>query len=192
MATEREYLNKRLDKLNADRKRLNSAPRMSFVDAPDPIDEQLETIRAERRDIEARLVQLDQADAERADAAQAEDSKFWFRRFFTTLAIANGAAFVALANGFLQADDRAALAPLVHGPMTSFAIGMFAAGAIPFWLGATASVEHTARRTRPNPTALTLAQALITGAVFVLVIISIAALLEGTFEAIDAIKVFGR
>ena len=191
MATEREYLQERLEQLKRRRERLRAQP-VSFIETEGHPNTELEANAEECRKMEARLAELDQADADREDQAQAEDSKFWYRRFFTTLAIANGAAFVALANGFLQADDRAVLAPLVHGPMMSFAIGTFAAGAIPFWLGATASVAHAARRTRPHPTALTLTQASITAVLFLLVIISIAGLLEGAFAAIDGIRAFAK
>lgn len=63
---------------------------------------------------------------------------FWFRRYLTTLAIANGAAFVTLANGYLQAKDRHLTALLVADPLTLFGIGGMMAGLVPIclWLKA--------------------------------------------------------
>jgi hypothetical protein len=94
-----------------------------------------------RRDLRRRLAALDDEDAatRRQQArdlakANAEDASFWFRRFFTTLSIANAAAFAALASGLLQADEPKNIAPLVAPAMIQFAWGMLTAGSVPLLL----------------------------------------------------------
>jgi hypothetical protein len=85
--------------------------------------------------------------AKRADLSRLnrEDATFWFRRFFTTLAIANAATFAALASGTVQADKPGAVAKVVAGPMIAFAWGMVMAGSLPlllaFWLRAVEWLE---------------------------------------------------
>ena len=102
----------------------------------------LPQLRAKVRHIQQELAQVDDRRDEAAAAAaaaraetetrlRAEESGFWFRRFMTTLGIANGAAFAALASGFLQADEKATVALTVANAMTDFAIGMIAAGLVP-------------------------------------------------------------
>lgn len=76
-------------------------------------------------------VRQEVAEGRRADA---EEAKFWFRRFFTTLGIANAAAFAALASGLLQADHPVELAPAVAPAMDKFIWGALAAGSIPLLL----------------------------------------------------------
>lgn len=66
--------------------------------------------------------------------AAAEGANFWFRRFFTTLGIANAAAFAALASGLLQADKPAEIASIAAPAMIQFAWGMLTAGSIPLLL----------------------------------------------------------
>lgn len=72
-----------------------------------------------------------QAARREVEKTQAESATFWFRRYFTSLGIANGAAFAALASGVLQADKPADIAPLAAPAMEHFAWGLLAAGAIP-------------------------------------------------------------
>jgi len=62
----------------------------------------------------------------------AEDGgTFWFRRFHTSLAIANGAAFVAIAGHIMDPTISVSLAAAAWYPMSAFAIGILAAGTIP-------------------------------------------------------------
>jgi hypothetical protein len=90
-------------------------------------------------------------DAERERQA-GEDEAFWFRRFFTTLGIANAAAFAAIASGFLQAAsaDRLPVARPVADALSYFSFGMVCAGAIPafLWLRAAARRIHTLKQVR--------------------------------------------
>lgn len=86
----------------------------------------------ERNADAARAVEAEHA----ARTAQAEEMAFWFRRFFTTLGIANGAAFAALASGLLQADEPVKLAPVVGPAMDAFIWGALWAGSIPLWMWA--------------------------------------------------------
>jgi hypothetical protein len=66
--------------------------------------------------------------------ATREEAAFWFRRFFTTLGIANGAAFAALASGLLQADDPKKVAYLAAPAMAHFVWGTILAGSVPLIL----------------------------------------------------------
>lgn len=85
-----------------------------------------------REEAEATAAQLN-LDSRRSER---EDAAFWFRRFFTTLGIANGAAFAALASGLLQADDPVKLAPVAGAAMDAFIWGALWAGSIPLWMWA--------------------------------------------------------
>lgn len=75
-----------------------------------------------------------------------EDAAFWFRRFFTTLGIANAAAFAALASGLLQADDPVKLAPVAGPAMDAFAWGALWAGSIPLWMWARLAINGLSER----------------------------------------------
>lgn len=190
MATEREYLEKRLAVLARERRHLLAAPRIEIVGEGDPVEPRLEANFDETAQVRRRMVEIDHLDADRTDQAQAEASAFWYRRFFTTLAIANGAAFLALANGFIQADDRSVLAPLIHKPMLLFALGTFAAGAIPLVLGAAPRLDRSARRTHANKSILIAVQGLVIAIGSGLVVASIVSLVRGAFEAVEAIRLF--
>ena len=106
----------------------------------------------ERGSIELVLAQLEVATATREaaaaqrDAAQAQqratderehekqaqdDAAFWFRRFILSLQIGNGAGFLALATGVLQADNFNTVARLAVGPFLWFGAGTIVAGIVP-------------------------------------------------------------
>lgn len=69
----------------------------------------------------------------RLEAANLDDAAFWSRRFYTTLGIANAAAFAAIASGFLQAEtnDRKPVVQPVADALEFFMWGMVLAGVIP-------------------------------------------------------------
>lgn len=140
----------------------------------------------EANDMQRKAAELARTDA--ADARASEEATFWFRRFFTSLAIANGAAFVALAAGFLQADDRALVAPLLPSPMTHFGVGMVLAGAVPllFWLKIQTGkipekwmIGHISNGS-------------VTGLIVSFVSASVIALLMGLYICVAAIEDFGN
>ncbi|MBO9710545.1 MAG: hypothetical protein J7521_20280 [Caulobacter sp.] len=108
------------------------------------LDALLPKLRAARR-AEERTARLDR------EKAAAEGANFWFRRFFTTLGIANAAAFAALSSGLLQADKPAEIAPLVAPAMVQFAWGLLTAGSIPLllWLRFGADDWLSARYEQP-------------------------------------------
>ena len=60
-----------------------------------------------------------------------ENGDWWFRRFHTSLAIAHGAAFAAIASNAFDADKIKTTAALVAAPLATFGIGMILAGLIP-------------------------------------------------------------
>lgn len=78
----------------------------------------------------------------------AEDRAFWVRRFHTSLAIAHGAAFVALASHMFDgsAEQLGVIANATFIPMVTFSLGMVIAGAIPFamYRGRTTMAERLA------------------------------------------------
>ena len=80
---------------------------------------------------------LEEQNAQRARSrAEQEDAAFWYRRYFTALGVANGAAFAALAAGTLQATDVAHAAIYSAEAIEAFATGASAASSIPLvlWL----------------------------------------------------------
>lgn len=63
-----------------------------------------------------------------------EHASFWFRRFFTTLGIANAAGFTALASGLAQSDSPEKIAGAIAPAMDAFIWGALNAGSIPLFL----------------------------------------------------------
>lgn len=59
---------------------------------------------------------------------------YWFRRFHTSLAIANGGAFAAVASHLFAPELTAFQSAAAFWPMTVFAAGLVAAGLIPMLL----------------------------------------------------------
>ena len=103
---------------------------------------------SERQEALAREHAAEQLQATKAAAAEqaAHDERtFWFRRFFTTLGIANAGAFFAVATGLAQADAPAKIAPYLASPFTSFVWGMVLSGLIPLSLMAAARPEADKR-----------------------------------------------
>lgn len=78
----------------------------------------------------------------------AEDRAFWVRRFHTSLAIAHGAAFVALASHLFDGDQVRLnmIAGATFTSMSVFGTGMLLAGAIPFvmYRGSPSAAERLA------------------------------------------------
>lgn len=114
------------------------------------MEEELRQLKLELANIEDRARETISAENRQAEAdarrTEKEEIDFWFRRFFTTLGIANGAAFAALASGLLQSDNPAALAPAVGPAMDKFIWGALAAGSIPFGLWLRLLMESWQRR----------------------------------------------
>lgn len=80
-----------------------------------------------------------------------EEAAFWFRRFFTTLGIANAGAFAALASGVLQADKPGDVATYAAPAMISFTWGLLWAGAVPLVLWLQAQTEVFLNPTYTGP-----------------------------------------
>lgn len=148
----------------------------------------LERIDTEIYALILRQAQVREAHSASARQADVEDSAFWFRRFFTSIAIANGAAFVALAAGFLQADDRKAIATLLPVPMTAFAVGMFASGAIPIVLWIQIRVRNNEGKLWPN--AQQPLDFITTGLIGIALGVSVSCLVKGIASCIRAISGF--
>lgn len=85
---------------------------------------------AERRREEERLARDSALEAERR-RYQREDQDFWFRRFITSLAIAHGAGFAAVASKLLDGNVSQSTAAAAWHPMAAFAAGMVFAGVAP-------------------------------------------------------------
>lgn len=96
----------------------------------------------------ARLMRQEQKDLERERAKEArfeqselnrlshDDANYWFRRLMLQPQLGNGAAFLAVAGGVLQADNIAAAAALAKEPFSWFATGLAVSGVPPFFLWA--------------------------------------------------------
>jgi len=102
------------------------------IEAIDPSDkenagEELETIRAiaARQERESRRA----ARLERHRERKAE-ADYWFRQWMNSLAIGNGAGFLAVTSGLLQAGRLERAITLVFAPLTYFALGLLFAGAL--------------------------------------------------------------
>jgi hypothetical protein len=97
-----------------------------------------------------------EANAWRRERLKSDEGQaaFWFQRFFTTLGVANAAAFAALASALLKFDDMPRVAPMVLQPLTSFGAGLLWAGLIPFflWLRYAANVWLDDRFDQPRIT----------------------------------------
>lgn len=91
--------------------------------------------------IQNRVAELERQEAERikfTDQAsittEYEERAFWFRRFHTSLAIANGGGFAAVGSKLFDKDTTAAVAAAAWHPMAFFALGMVIAGSLPLAL----------------------------------------------------------
>lgn len=82
-----------------------------------------EKLAVERRRVEAAEAAVEQA--------KAEERAFWFRRFHTSLALAHGAGFAAVASKLFDSTVTPDVAAGAWHPMACFAIGMVVAGLIP-------------------------------------------------------------
>lgn len=90
--------------------------------------------RAERRLLDEHAAQEAATHAAvHAEAARLrqDDWAFWFRRFNTSLAIVNAAAFFAIVSGVLQADNLQPAAALAAPLLWPFMVGLVTAGATP-------------------------------------------------------------
>lgn len=100
--------------------------------------EQLKAAEGAIESYVTRIAELNAVEAARKRAEEQENANYWLRRFCTSLAIANGAAFAALAAGFLNTSEKAIIASALTNIMASFAVGMATAGVIPALLWARA------------------------------------------------------
>jgi len=102
------------------------------------INEQLEELyrqRAKLVDEEDRATaQLNVVREASLEKMSEDDRVFWLRRFFTTMAIGHAVAFVGLASGLMQSDERRWLASTVADAMVIFGIGLVLSGSLPFLL----------------------------------------------------------
>lgn len=88
-----------------------------------------------------RLAEVERQEAERlkfADQAsiakEFDERTYWFRRFHTSLAIAHGGAFAAVASKLFDPAATQQLAVAAWYPLALFATGMVIAGALPLAL----------------------------------------------------------
>lgn len=107
-----------------------------LADEEDRHSRQLDAQESERN-ATARLLRLEKRQQELWD-----EMSFWSRRFVTTLALAQAAAFTGIAAGLAQADDPHILGPYLALPMNAFAVGMISAGLMPLVLFARAWIER--------------------------------------------------
>lgn len=91
--------------------------------------------------VQNRVAQLEKSESERLKftneksiAADFEERTFWFRRFHTSLAIAHGGAFAAVASHLFDDKAPASIAAAAWIPMSIFASGMILAGSLPIAL----------------------------------------------------------
>jgi hypothetical protein len=56
------------------------------------------------------------------------EAEYWFRQWMNSLAIGNGAGFLSVTSGLLQANRLELALTLVYAPLTYFALGLLAAG----------------------------------------------------------------
>jgi hypothetical protein len=157
-------------------------------------------LRTRERDLRAGLqrVERDLAAAGDQDAAAMlataaadrrfahERAEFWFRRFFTSLGVANGAAFAAISAGLLQAQKPEEIAPLVFGPLVVFAFGTVTAGLVPFALYLQSAAASGVLE--PTPRAEAIAQAVGRQGVAALTLLSVVALVGGVAIALVGVQ----
>lgn len=145
MTLERDHLRQKLAVLKNEHRRARAS--LAGGDHIAAVNASISISKTERdiEEVERRLLQIEDREREEASAvatqahldlrrAEREEAAFWFRRFFTTLGIANAAAFAALAGGLLQADDPIKLAPVAGPAMDAFIWGAIWAGSIPLLL----------------------------------------------------------
>lgn len=77
---------------------------------------------------------LRDAASREAQRESQDDATFWFRRFMVGLSLGNGAGFLAMASGILQAEDFTKLPATIAEPFTSFGRGLIMSGLIPLFL----------------------------------------------------------
>jgi len=121
--------------------------------------------RQQIKELELREKGLLDAERDRADAVTrdevrilAEERAFWFRRFHTSLAIANGGALAAISSKLLENGVEARSIQAAMAAMVAFASGMLIAGSIPMAL-------YAEKRTLAQRLAYVSAGALILGIV---------------------------
>lgn len=90
---------------------------------------------------------------EMLDRHDLEDAAFWLRRFFTSMAIGNAAALVAISAAVIQPDRPTVPDGWLSLTVRFFTAGLVAAGAIPLILAADAALrrQHRARLTNWIP-----------------------------------------
>ncbi|MCY1648192.1 hypothetical protein OVA11_14300 [Caulobacter sp. SL161] len=102
-----------------------------------------EARKAEERDRAER--QLEDQKLAELHRANLDDSTYWLRRLMLQPQLGNGAAFLALAGGVLQADDIQAAAQLAKEPFSWFAAGLAVSAVPPYFLWASRSEPKLAK-----------------------------------------------
>lgn len=139
--------------------RLNEKPRternQTYADAVnrarrniEHCDAQISELELHERKLLDQVASIEGAKAEAVARIQAEERGFWFRRFYTSLAIGNGAAMAAVANHLFNPDTAQATVRAGLTPFVCFASGVVLAGTIPMFLG------YNARKTATTLTVL--------------------------------------
>jgi len=85
---------------------------------------------------------------EMLDRHDLEDAAFWLRRFFTSMAIGNAAALVAISAAVVQPDRPTVPDGWLSITIRFFSAGLVAAGAIPLILAADAALRRRERVSR--------------------------------------------
>jgi len=179
--------------LSALKKDINQRLSESFVPiVPLQLQQRERDLRANPERVKRDLAALDDQDVAALQAAEIADrrfaherAEFWFRRFFTSLGVGNGAAFAAISAGLLQAQKPEEIAPLAFGPLVVFAVGTVTAGLVPFVLYLQSAAASGVLA--PTPRAEAVARAIGRQGVFLLTALSVLALLVGVSIALGGV-----
>jgi hypothetical protein len=96
--------------------------------------QELKRLQDREHDLVGSEMKIQAARAQGEEQARIDDRTYWFRRFHTSLAIANGAAVAAIASKLLDKDVERLAVAISLVPLSLFALGMVLAGAIPVLL----------------------------------------------------------
>lgn len=105
--------------------------------------QKVEELRASQTFLKRRLFDLEETDAAAIRQAERDEQAFWFRRFFTSLAIGHAGAFFAIATGVFQSDNLQRAAQMAFWPVVFFGTGLVLAGATPLFLWLERSAKDT-------------------------------------------------
>ncbi len=126
--SELSLIREQIKQLELEHRRLERKERAYFSQRDAARLAELNDKLAELRREEVRLLDGDTVATRQHELAQ---RSFWFQRLNTSLAIAHGAGFAAVASHLFDPNTTAASAGLSLPAMTTFGLGALVAGAIP-------------------------------------------------------------